>query len=74
MTRYTFTVRGELGARLASSIGDVEVEAAGGQSIVTASIAAPADLDALVGRLGDLGLEIISLGQEEHALSHPRGG
>ena len=74
MTRYAITVRGELGARMASTIGDVQVSAADGHSVVAASIAAPGELDALVGRLGDLGLEIVSLGQEEHALQHPGGG
>ena len=72
--RYRITVRGELSAKRAAMLGDVEVRAAHGETIVEADVATPLALDALITRVGDLGLEIISLGQEDIALLHRRRG
>lgn len=55
-------------------LGDVETRAAHGETVVEADVATPLALDALVTRVADLGLEIISLGQEDSALLHRRRG
>ena len=72
--RYRITVRGELSTKLAAMLGDVETRAAHGETIVEAEVATPDALDALVTRMGDLGLEIISLGREDSAVLHRRRG
>jgi hypothetical protein len=62
--RYRITVRGEVSPRFVSSLGIVVVAARAGATEVVGEPATPAELEELVERLGDLGLEIVSLRRE----------
>jgi hypothetical protein len=64
VTRYRILVRGRLTSRLVSTIEGVEVEQSGDDTALLASIATSGELDVLLERLGDLGIEVVSLGQE----------
>jgi hypothetical protein len=64
VTRYRILVRGRLTSRLMSGIEGVEMEQSGDDTALLASIATSGELDVLLERLGDLGIEVVSLGQE----------
>jgi len=62
--RYRILIDGRLTARLASGIDAVELEPHGSGMLVVADLADTADLDALLQRLGDLGVNVVSLEQQ----------
>lgn len=62
--RYRILIHGRLTSRLASSIDAVELEPHGRRMVVVVDVADAAELDALLQRLGDLGVDVVSLEQE----------
>jgi hypothetical protein len=62
--RYRILIDGRLTSRLASSIDAVELEAHGRRMTLVVDVADAAELDALLRRLGDLGVDVVSLEQE----------
>lgn len=64
MTRYRIVIDGRLSARLANSLDGVELEADDAGTALLVEIASTAELDGLLQRLGDLGLDVVSLGQQ----------
>jgi hypothetical protein len=62
--RYRILIDGRLTARLTGSLDAVEFEPHGSGMVLVVDVADAADLDALLGRLGDLGLTVVSLEQE----------
>lgn len=65
MTRYRIAIEGRITARLASGLDGVELadDAAAGTALL-AEVEGAAELDRLLQRLGDLGIEVVSLGQD----------
>jgi hypothetical protein len=61
--RYRILIDGRLTSRLASSIDAVELEPQGRRMVLVMEVDA-AELDALLQRLGDLGVTVVSLEQE----------
>ena len=59
--RYRILIDGRLTARMASGIDAVELEPHGHGMVLVVEVAGPADLDALLQRLGDLGVNVVSL-------------
>ena len=64
MLRYCVLVDGTLTSRLSSTLGAVAIEPRGGGTALHVDVAGAGDLDALLQRLGDLGLAVVSLEQE----------
>ena len=64
VVRYRILIDGRLGSRLASSIGSVELEPHGSGMDLLVEMAEAGELDALLRRLGDLGVTVVSLEQE----------
>jgi hypothetical protein len=62
--RYRILIDGRLTSRLAGSLDAVKFEPHGSGMVLVVDVADAADLDALLGRLGDLGLTVVSLEQE----------
>jgi hypothetical protein len=62
--RYRILIDGTLTSRLASSIEAVELEPSGRGMALLVDVADPSELDALLERLGDLGVNVVSLEQE----------
>ena len=62
--RYRILTDGRLTSRLASSIDAVELEPSGRGMALLVDVADPWELDALLERLGDLGVNVVSLEQE----------
>jgi hypothetical protein len=62
--RYRVLIDGRLTSRLASYIDGVELEPHGSGMVLLVDVADPQELDALLQRLGDLGVNVVSLGQE----------
>jgi hypothetical protein len=62
--RYRILIDGTLTSRLASSIDAVELEPSGRGMALLVDVADPSELDALLERLGDLGVNVVSLEQE----------
>jgi hypothetical protein len=62
--RYRILIDARLTSRLARNIDAVEIEPAGSGMALVADVAGAAALDALLQRLGDLGLAVVSLEQE----------
>jgi hypothetical protein len=62
--RYRVLIDGRLTSRLASRIDAVELEPQGSGMVLLVDVADPRELDALLQRLGDLGVDIVSLEQE----------
>ena len=54
-------VRGEFGPLLAAALPDCEIEAAAGETHVTAHVRDEAELFGVLGRLRDLGAELVSV-------------
>ena len=63
MLRYCVLIDGTLTSRLSSTLGAVAIEPRGGGTALHVEAGA-GDLDALLQRLGDLGLTVVSLEQE----------
>lgn len=62
--RYRVLIDSRLTSRLASSIDAVELEATGRGMALLVDVADPSELDALLQRLGDLGVNVVGLEQE----------
>lgn len=62
--RYRILIDGRLTSRLAGSLDAVAFEPHGSGMVLVVDVADAADLDALLGRLGDLGVPVVSLEQE----------
>jgi hypothetical protein len=62
--RYRILIDGRLTSRLASGIDAVELEPHGLGMVLVVEVADAARLDALLRRLGDLGVNVVSLEQE----------
>jgi hypothetical protein len=59
--RYRVIVRGRLGRELADAFEHLELDSHGGESSLTGSFADQAQLYALLDRLRDLGISIVSV-------------
>lgn len=64
VTRYRILIDARLTSRLARNIDAVEMEPEGSGMALRVDLADAAELDALLQRLGDLGLTVVSLEQE----------
>jgi hypothetical protein len=62
--RYRILIDSRLTSRLASSIDAVKLEPTGRGMALLVEVADPSELDALLERLGDLGVNVVSLEQE----------
>jgi hypothetical protein len=62
--RYRILIDGRLTSRLASNLDLVEMEPHGGGMALLVDVTDAGELDALLQRLGDLGLTVVSLEQE----------
>lgn len=62
--RYRILIDGRLTSRLASNLDAVKLEPCGRGMAVFVDVADASALDALLARLGDLGLSVVSLEQE----------
>ena len=62
--RYRVLIDSRLTSRLASSIDAVELEPTGRGMALIVDVADPSELDALLQRLGDLGVNVVRLEQE----------
>jgi hypothetical protein len=62
--RYRVLISGRLTSRLASSIDAVELESHAHGMVLVVEVADASELDALLQRLGDLGMNVVSLEQE----------
>jgi hypothetical protein len=65
--RYRILIDAKLTSRLARKIDAVAMEPEGSGMALLVDVADAAALDALLRRLGDLGLTLVSLEQEPHA-------
>jgi hypothetical protein len=65
--RYRIHIDARLTSRLAGSIDAVEMEPRGSGMDLLVDLARAEELDALLQRLGDLGLPVVSLAQETRA-------
>jgi hypothetical protein len=67
-TRYRIVVAGELSRRFAPAFDGMTVQCAGGETAITGVVVDQSQLHGLLDRVGDLGLELVSvnaLGDEE---------
>jgi hypothetical protein len=62
--RYRILIHGRLTSRLASSLDAVALEPHGGRTVLVVDVADAAELDTLLQRLGDLGVDVVSLEQQ----------
>ncbi len=62
--RYRIVIDGRIGPRLANSLEHVELEPRGDETDLLADVETATELDALLARLADLGLEVNRLSQE----------
>jgi hypothetical protein len=63
--RYRFIVRGEIGDRFAAVFDGMQLERAAGTTVITGNVVDQAHLLGLVERIQELGLELVSLEQED---------
>lgn len=63
--RYRVVVRGRLGEQLAAAFEQLEHETRGGESSLTGTFADQAQLHALLDRLRDLGVQLVSVNPVE---------
>jgi hypothetical protein len=59
--RYRVVVRGRLGRTLADAFEHLEVDSSGGESSLTGTFADQAQLQGLLDRLRDLGIDLVSV-------------
>lgn len=67
-TRYRIVVAGELSRRFAPAFDGMTVQCAGGETAITGVVVDQSHLHGLLDRVGDLGLELVSVhavGDEE---------
>jgi hypothetical protein len=62
--RYRILIDGRLTSRLASNIDAARWEPRGRGMVLLVDVAGAAELDALLQRLGDLGVDVVSLEQQ----------
>jgi hypothetical protein len=62
--RYRILIQARLTSRLARNIDAVEIKPAGSGMALLVDVSDVAELDALLQRLGDLGLTVVSLEQK----------
>jgi hypothetical protein len=62
--RYCILIEARLTSRLARNIDAVEIKPAGSGTALRVDVSDVGELDALLQRLGDLGLTVVSLEQE----------
>ena len=60
-TRYQIVVAGELSCRFAPAFDGMTMQCAGGQTSITGVVVDQSQLHGLLDRVGDLGLELVSL-------------
>jgi hypothetical protein len=60
-THYRLVVKGELGPLYASAFEGMEIESAGGRSMLVGSIEDQAEMIGLVERIASLGLTLVSV-------------
>jgi hypothetical protein len=60
-TRYQIVVDGELSRRFAPAFDGMTMQCAGGQTSITGVVVDQSQLHGLLDRVGDLGLELVSL-------------
>jgi hypothetical protein len=72
--RYRLVVNGELGPRYASAFDGMTIHARDGETEITGAIIDQAHLQALLGRIGSLGLSLRSVTpmETENAVAVPR--
>ena len=68
-TRYQIVVRGELSERFAMAFDGMTLAAGDGQTAITGPVVDQAHLHGLLNRVGELGLELVSV----NATQEPRG-
>jgi hypothetical protein len=67
-TRYRIVVAGELSGRFAPAFDGMTVQCTGGETAITGVVVDQSQLHGLLDRVGDLGLELVSVnavGDEE---------
>ena len=62
-TEYTMVVRGELDERFAYLFNGLDFERISGTTVLSGSIADQAQLHGYIARVGELGLELVSIKQ-----------
>jgi hypothetical protein len=60
-TRFRIVVAGELSRRFAPAFDGMTVQCAGGETAITGVVVDQSQLHGLLARVGDLGLELVSL-------------
>jgi len=60
-TRYRIVVAGELSRRFAPAFDGMTVQCAGGETAITGVVVDQSQLHGLLDRVGDLGLELVSV-------------
>jgi len=60
-TRYRIMVAGELSSRFAPAFDGMTVQCAGGETAITGVVVDQSQLHGLLDRVGDLGLELVSV-------------
>jgi hypothetical protein len=60
-TRYRIVVRGELSERYSTAFEGMSLLAEDGQTVITGPVLDQAHLHGLLGRISDLGLELVSV-------------
>ena len=63
--RYQIVVVGELSSRFAAAFEGMTVSCAGGQTAITGTVVDQAQLHGLLDRVGELGLELVSVNAVE---------
>jgi hypothetical protein len=65
--RYRIVVDGRVSPRFAAALAGATIERQGKATTLLAKVETAAELDSLLGRLADLGLELVSLRQTDPA-------
>ena len=63
--RYRIVVRGEVGAGVGAAFAGMTIRSATGRTSIEGEVADQAALQGLIDRIGDFGLEIVSVDQVE---------
>ena len=58
---YRIVVRSELSERYAAAFEEMEMETKGGQTVLTGGVVDQVQLHGIIDRIGDLGLELVSV-------------
>jgi hypothetical protein len=60
MKRYRIEVRGEFGDLLSNAFSELQIETAGGRTVLTADVVDSSGLYGILDRLGDFAIEVVS--------------